>query len=196
MRLDYRNVFSVKIVAAVLATALAVSFLGNICLKRMRPGLFDRPRESSAEEGKGELRQTPDGLYNYRVDLATHEAIIICYNGAMENHEETAVVPGEIDGCRVTALDECAMSFNEYVRTIVLPPSIKEIRMQCFANCPKLEKIYYSGDSLALEDAALYESNGKKAVSVTIVTKKGNDLWKYAKDRGIPVKEGEYAEGD
>ncbi len=196
MRLNYRNIFSVKVFAAVLAAVLAASCSVNIYLKKNHPDIFNTPTESSAEEGKGRLMQTPDRLYNYRVDQATHEAIIICYNGAMVNREETAVVPEEIDGCRVTALDDFAMSCNDYVRTIVLPPSIKEIRMQCFANCPKLEKIYYSGDSLALEDAALYESNGKKAVSVTVVTKKGNDLWKYAKDRGIPVKEGEYAEGD
>lgn len=186
MKLGYRNIFSIKIVAIVLVIVLGVSCLVNIYLKRNLPNIFNPSPETFAEEGKGELKQTQDQFFNYRIDFSTNEVIIICYNGSMLNQEEIVIIPDEIDGCKVTSLDEGAIAFNEYIHTVVLPPTLKELRRSCIDQCPNLEKLYYSGDSLTIDDDALIGFDGK------IVTTINNDLWKYAKNKGIPVEEGEY----
>lgn len=186
MKLGYRNIFSIKIVAIVLVIVLAVSCFVNIYLKRNFPNIFSSSSETFAEEGKGELKQTQDQFFNYRIDLLTNEVIIICYNGSMLNQEEIVIIPDEIDGRKVTSLDEGAIAFNEYIHTVVLSPSLKELRRSCIDKCPNLEKLYYSGDSLVIDDDALIGFDGK------IVTTINNDLWKYAESKGISVEEGEY----
>lgn len=100
----------------------------------------------------------------------------------------TVVIPDEIDGHIVTALDEVSIAYNEYIEKIILPKSLTTLRRGIGANCPNLKTIIFMGDDISLDDDALKYSQNT-CFSGTVFTKKDSTLWKYCKKNGIQVRE-------
>ena len=188
MELSYRKIFSIKSIIVIICIFICASFAGHIILRKFYGEIFEKETELSREKGTGKLMQSGDGLYTYRIFEDTGDIIIICYNGALVNQETTVVIPDEIDGHIVTALDEVSIAYNEYIEKIILPKSLTTLRRGIGANCPNLKTIIFMGDDISLDDDALKYSQNT-CFSGTVFTKKDSILWKYCKKNGIQVRE-------
>ena len=55
-------------------------------------------------------------------------------------------IPGKIDGLDVTQLAEEAFAYNETLKTIVIPASVKNIGNSAFYHCSALKAIVFEGE--------------------------------------------------
>ncbi len=182
MKLKYKNIFSIPVLLGIVTVICIISFYGNKCMKKAYAENFEKENEFVGEEGYGELQQTEDGLYNYRVNKADDTAILICYNGAMVDQKREVIVPEKLDGHLLTVVDELAFSWNEYIEKLVLPDSIVEFRRGLTSNCPNMKSIECSGNIDKVDEYALVDFRG------TVYTNENSVLWKYAKAQGITVE--------
>ena len=78
---------------------------------------------------------------------ATTDLIYECYiaSGQFVGTEENIVIPEKMEGMTVIGIGENAFKDNTYVKTIVIPITVKKIEKDAFKNCINLTEIYYYG---------------------------------------------------
>ena len=182
MKLKYKNIFSVPVVIIIVMAICIASFGANKYLKKTYAENFEIENEFAGEEGYGELQQTEDELYNYRVNKTDDSAILICYNGAMVDQATEVIVPETLDGHLLTVIDELAFSWNEYIEKLVLPDSVVELRNGIVSDCPNIKSIECSGDIDTVDEYTLDGFHG------TVYTNEKNALWKHAKEQNVTVE--------
>lgn len=75
---------------------------------------------------------------------------IVGYEGTKKN----IVVPNNIGGKAVVALDDGVFKGNEHICAVVIPYGIQSIGAEVFADCPKLERVNLPGSLEAIGDGA------------------------------------------
>lgn len=179
------RVLTIKILI-VPAVLLLVCFAGNRYLHVKAADSFVKA-ESFVEEGKSKIHMSEDGLFTYRTDLKDNTAMLVAYQGAYMDEDKkirNLVIPETVDGFKVGCIDEAVFSMDEYLETITLPTSLKELRRSFMFNLPNMKQVVYEGDSLTeIDEDAFFGFDGE------IVTAKDSVLWDYAVRKGIKVRE-------
>ena len=74
---------------------------------------------------------------SYIYTISSDGITIKSYHG----EETDVVIPSEIDGKAVIAINDSAFAKNTYIVSVTIPASIKTIGMKAFQKCTKLEKV-------------------------------------------------------
>ncbi len=96
--------------------------------------LFIAPIIESVAEEEPDVKTSGD--YEYIV-LGDETACIKRYNGK----NEKVIVPGELDGIRVTGIGYRAFSWKDNLKEVTIPDSIKNIGINPFSSCDILSNI-------------------------------------------------------
>lgn len=89
-------------------------------------------------------------------------AQIVSWDGA----DVDLVVPGELDGYRVTSISECAFYDCQSLERVVLPRSIVEIGEYAFSDCDNLSSVILPEGLLRLGDCAFDHCEGLTGIAL------------------------------
>ncbi|MDO4379760.1 MAG: leucine-rich repeat protein [Clostridia bacterium] len=105
----------------------------------------------AAAEGEFDFKKLKDGT-----------VAITAYNGSGSN----VVIPGEIDGKKVSAISEDAFSNNKTLKSIAVSDGIESIGKNAFNNCIYLEKISLSSSLKEIGENAFFTCTALRAVEI------------------------------
>lgn len=97
-------------------------------------------------------------IYNDML-LYSVEQDAISITGSFDGNYDEIIIPPEIDGLPVVRIASSAFSNCQYIKTITVPASVKEIESGAFARCEGLLYINVSEDNLVYSsyDGMLYD---------------------------------------
>lgn len=95
-------------------------------------------------------------------DFVLDDDIIIMYNGT----EENVVVPAQINGVEISAIDADAFFNNNHIKTVTIEEGIEVIKGYAFNNCDNLEEVYCPKSLLLICDRAFYNCDNLTYIDV------------------------------
>ncbi len=78
-------------------------------------------------------------VYDFEYKIGTDAIIIDKYIGK----DETVVIPNEIEGYEVVAINIAAFAQNETIEKVVFPDTVKHIWNRAFADCSNLKEVVF-----------------------------------------------------
>lgn len=137
------------------AAAFAVSLSALSCpLKPVYNYNYSYTVTASAEESNVTYG-TYENLeyYKYTDDYGSYIIITYCDESA-----EEVVIPSEIEGSPVLEIDVGAFRFNENLKSVTIPDSVKYIEDQAFAYCTNLTNITFPKELYSIGSDAFYDT--------------------------------------
>ena len=150
---------SVKVIAGyALSAVLTVT---NISMTMLTPSGFGTGVVYAAEDGNFTYK-AGDSSYNCEV-LADGTVSVLAYEGT----ESILVIPDEIDGRAVTAIEQCAFMENEDISEVVIPATINTIGGYAFAKCSGLQRVVIQAGQVGIGRRAFYDCAGLQDIIFT-----------------------------
>ena len=95
-------------------------------------------------------------------------------------------IPTETDGIPVSSIGNNFVTYNDDVKSVVIPASVTDIGAYSFFNCCNLKDVYIFSDSAEIDDCAIgWYSGNLFDKGITIHGAKGSAAEKYAEDNGM-----------
>ena len=109
-------------------------------------------KSGNKKNGNVSLKESPVSDFEYTIS-STNAIIIDKYIGK----DETVVIPNEIEGYEVVAINIAAFAQNKTIEKVVLPDSVKYIYDRAFAACSNLKEVVF-GRNLELINYEAFEN--------------------------------------
>lgn len=172
-----RLVIKVRYIIAFFVIICGISFATNIYLTKKYPEAFEK-EENQTDDRKSQLITSDDNNYKYKIGN-DNTVEIVAY---LRKDVEDVIVPNKINGLEVSTIGEAAFAYHDEIKSIKIPDTILNLEMAVWAGCINLEKIYFVGDVVNIDEYAFIEYTG------CIVTKENTKLYEYAKTHNINVE--------
>ena len=128
--------------------------------------------DSSGDSNSNQNESTPNFIY----EIENNCAIITGYTGS----DETLVIPTSIDGYKVAAIADSAIS-SKTIKEVIVSSSVTKIGWFAFSNCPKLRSVTIPSSVTKIG----YSAFGTADSSIIIYCQSGSFAQSYAESYGL-----------
>lgn len=111
--------------------------------------------------GCGEMAEAPTDRYETR-DNGDGTCTITAYEGSGSE----VLIPEEIDGLTVTAIEGTVFAHNQSITSVVVPEGVTDIGTQAFIGCTKLRLVFLPTTLAAFEDYAFSECTALTEIAI------------------------------
>jgi len=170
--------FSSKKIVIIFVVLCIVSKITNVYLQANYKESFKKG-ELVLEEGRSQLFLTEDNEYYYRIIESNNTIEISSYIG---QEKQVVYVPSVINGLKVECISDAAFAYHSEIERIVIPNTVRRIKMAAFGSCPKLESVEFLGDIEILDEYVFLE------FSAVVVADRNTNVYKYAIENDVKVK--------
>ena len=128
--------------------------------------------DNSGESNDSQNQSAPNFIY----EIENNCAVITGYTG----DDETLVIPTSIDGYKVAAIADSAIS-SKTIKEVIVSSSVTKIGWFAFSNCPKLKSVTIPSSVTKIG----YSAFGATDSSIIIYCQSGSFAQSYAESYGL-----------